>query len=205
MNYSIRASVIHLALLGCMTILGSTNASAAMIALEDHFDEGIISDWSLSSSYESGDFMQLAGTLPDQYLQVGLTKPPGGPTIQNQWSVASQTFNADIAGDYTLDFNAQTSICNGCSDLTWTIYLDGVIIEEQIGTAWQGGSITLPSLDGIHTIGLGVWTDNINNGTVFANFDDVVISTSVVPLPTAIWLFGSGLIGLIGIARRKKA
>ncbi len=27
---------------------------------------------------------------------------------------------------------------------------------------------------------------------------------SVVPVPSAVWLFGSGLIGLIGIARRKK-
>lgn len=27
----------------------------------------------------------------------------------------------------------------------------------------------------------------------------------VVPLPAAVWLFGSGLLGLIGIARRKKA
>jgi len=26
-----------------------------------------------------------------------------------------------------------------------------------------------------------------------------------VPVPAAVWLFGSGLIGLIGIARRKKA
>jgi hypothetical protein len=28
---------------------------------------------------------------------------------------------------------------------------------------------------------------------------------SVVPVPPAVWLFGSGLIGLIGVARRKKA
>jgi hypothetical protein len=28
---------------------------------------------------------------------------------------------------------------------------------------------------------------------------------SVVPIPAAIWLFGSGLLGLIGIARRKNA
>jgi len=33
--------------------------------------------------------------------------------------------------------------------------------------------------------------------------DDAGISTSVVPVPAAVWLFGSGLIGLIGIARRK--
>jgi hypothetical protein len=27
---------------------------------------------------------------------------------------------------------------------------------------------------------------------------------SVVPVPSAVWLFGSGLLGLVGIARRKK-
>ncbi|UCC56649.1 MAG: lamin tail domain-containing protein [Gammaproteobacteria bacterium] len=31
------------------------------------------------------------------------------------------------------------------------------------------------------------------------------VSNSVVPLPPTVWLFGSGLLGLIGIARRKKA
>jgi len=30
-------------------------------------------------------------------------------------------------------------------------------------------------------------------------------ASAVVPVPAAVWLFGSGLIGLIGIARRKKA
>lgn len=32
-----------------------------------------------------------------------------------------------------------------------------------------------------------------------------LVRTSIVPIPSAVWLFGSGLIGLIGIARRKKA
>lgn len=32
-----------------------------------------------------------------------------------------------------------------------------------------------------------------------------IINTSVVPVPAAVWLFGSGLLGLIGMARRKKA
>ena len=42
-----------------------------------------------------------------------------------------------------------------------------------------------------------------------ANFDftelHVMSLTSTVPIPSAVWLFGSGLLGLIGIARRKKA
>lgn len=31
-----------------------------------------------------------------------------------------------------------------------------------------------------------------------------VTSSAVVPVPAAVWLFGSGLIGLVGVARRKK-
>ena len=31
------------------------------------------------------------------------------------------------------------------------------------------------------------------------------IGTSAVPVPAAVWLFGSGLAGLVGMARRKKA
>ena len=33
----------------------------------------------------------------------------------------------------------------------------------------------------------------------------IEISQVVVPVPAAVWLFGSGLLGLVGIARRKKA
>jgi len=35
--------------------------------------------------------------------------------------------------------------------------------------------------------------------------EQITITTSAIPVPPAIWLFGSGLLGLIGIARRKKA
>lgn len=40
-------------------------------------------------------------------------------------------------------------------------------------------------------------------GTEFLPYS-LVISTNAVPVPAAVWLFGSGLIGLIGFARRKK-
>jgi len=33
----------------------------------------------------------------------------------------------------------------------------------------------------------------------------VVFAPAVVPVPAAVWLFGSGLIGLVGVARRKKS
>ena len=47
---------------------------------------------------------------------------------------------------------------------------------------------------------------NSRSGTVSTSGSiDVTYSYSVVPVPAALWLFGSGLLGLIGVARRKKA
>jgi hypothetical protein len=40
------------------------------------------------------------------------------------------------------------------------------------------------------------------NGNVLSSD---IINTAVVPVPAAVWLFGSGLLGMAGIARRKKA
>ena len=50
-------------------------------------------------------------------------------------------------------------------------------------------------------------------GTIGADCDEVncnaltshIAAYGVVPVPAAVWLFGSGLLGLVGIARRKKA
>ncbi len=50
----------------------------------------------------------------------------------------------------------------------------------------------------IDLTGLGSVSDNIG-------IDNVYFTQVVIPLPAAIWLFGSGLLGLVGIARRKKA
>lgn len=36
-------------------------------------------------------------------------------------------------------------------------------------------------------------------------FDDADLTVTAIPVPAAVWLFGSGLIGLVGVARRRKA
>ena len=61
-------------------------------------------------------------------------------------------------------------------------------------------SFTPPESLWLHIGGHGVRPP----GTEFLRYS-LVISTSAVPVPAAVWLFGSGLIGLIGVARRKKA
>ncbi len=67
--------------------------------------------------------------------------------------------------------------------------------------------------------GAGVWTGTLvaagNVGPEWGGFNTqqyselfnvtITAETSAVPVPAAVWLFGSGLMGLVGIARRKKA
>jgi hypothetical protein len=48
----------------------------------------------------------------------------------------------------------------------------------------------------------GSYVSTLTNGSFT---DSITINVSAVPIPAAAWLFGSGLLGLIGVARRKKA
>ena len=42
-------------------------------------------------------------------------------------------------------------------------------------------------------------------GPISYYIDDFELQLTTVPIPGAVWLFGSGLLGLVGMARRKKA
>ena len=76
-----------------------------------------------------------------------------------------------------------------------------------------GGTVTQSfTLDGVFSFGSGFETfffsgfNNItslewSNESPLHQFDDIVVST--VPLPAAVWLFGLGLLGLLGVARRR--
>ena len=52
-----------------------------------------------------------------------------------------------------------------------------------------------------------VWYGNGNSVQLTFQTSGGVLAVDVqpIPVPAAVWLFGSGLIGLVGIARRKKA
>ena len=59
--------------------------------------------------------------------------------------------------------------------------------------------LSLASIGSSGVVTWGTASSGVNTGTW------TVVPASVVPVPAAVWLFGSGLIGLIGLARRKKA
>jgi len=52
------------------------------------------------------------------------------------------------------------------------------------------------------TFGTKTIADGLSNIQPYGSY---IVLASPVPVPAAVWLFSSGLIGLIGVARRKKA
>jgi hypothetical protein len=100
----------------------------------------------------------------------------------------------------------------------WTVTWNGIPAINMGGTAWGAGFTsgvanitwsgvygTAYTLDYHATVPLG---DPSNFGGVQYALHLVGIvneaQVSAVPVPAAVWLFGSGLLGLVGIARRKK-
>ena len=114
------------------------------------------------------------------------------------------------------DWNLDDSVAIANLGIPQTGTLDpftsGTAIAWDPSTGNQSINITGQALT---SVALGEWTGAIvmagNTGKDWGPFDgssyteafDIRVTASVVPVPAAAWLFGSGLLGLIGLARRK--
>lgn len=83
------------------------------------------------------------------------------------------------------------------------------ILEFEIGnlSGWAWDQWESSSRDGATSkehLFLDIGKFNLNGRDSIKSFNTVANGFAVVPVPAAVWLFGSGLIGLIGFARRKR-
>ena len=148
-------------------------------------------------------------------------------TLKNSGSgFVMDMFNLVEKGDYQMTGGTTTSVTAGGS-FSVTSLTTGGLNElntfnatglDTIGavTAWDASSsIDLSSISGWGS-GTAVQiqlqndlsaTSNLQGEGAFIQkkFGDIGVIVNPVPVPAAVWLFGSGLLGLVGIARRKKA
>lgn len=82
----------------------------------------------------------------------------------------------------------------------------GLVATDSVGVNFSGTQVVLNNASG----GLVLFENisaltinNLNNNGISDGYDVAFHAVTAVPVPAAIWLFGSALIGLIGIARRK--
>ena len=136
------------------------------------------------------------------------------------WRLASMDVNGDTA---VVDCNGATELACRDNELGYMFYqnMDGDLFDDKRGNQTVDG-VLLTDVQSFYWSGTefapdpaGAWrflfglgrlrqdlSDKFNDGYGWAvRAGDV----SAVPVPAAVWLFGSGLIGLLGLARRKKA
>ena len=120
------------------------------------------------------------------------------------WNVDN---SATIAGQGDATTGALDAWTTG-SDSNWTPGTPGTAAASGSGSAQVSA-------------GAGMWTGTVVNfgnvGAAWTAFDGTpftekfnitlngVAAPSAIPVPAAVWLFGSGLLGLVGVARRKKS
>ena len=147
-----------------------------------------------------GEGSSIINTTISNYA-IGSFLPTADPAVP-------ATFYINGPGTGTLADNAGSTA--GQWTLTVPMFVNFSSVDYDLGNVTFGTVTNFPMdyhtgdalLRGNGTVLNGDFTD----WTVFFEIQgrDPLAASSAVPIPAAVWLFGSGLMGLIGVARRRK-
>ena len=173
-------------------MLASTAASAATVGTGPTV-------WAPNSA--DVDFLQL--------VDFGLTTNGGTLALFDEADISLT--NALVIGEAGGQVDFVASAVPGSSD--WIASFNGMNLtlkddnNFRLGMKWGAGVYVTDLTWELQT---GLKTDSylitFRSGTSPDNFktgQTLAVDVKVVPVPAAVWLFGSGLIGLVGVARRR--
>jgi hypothetical protein len=209
----------------CAVILIPLISNAALVEIDfNSLSEGVEVTSQFSSSGVT--FELLGATIPgptttslqgsDIFGATGMAIAPGDDVFDPFWDI-QLTFNQSIDYFSILALNAEEVV-------TLEGYKDGALMQSItqaegtfLGKVTEGdvtfrGPVYLLELgliDGVSIfdrVVINVTKDFTGTGNDGGpeQFDNIAFNVSAVPLPPALWLFGSGLLGFVGMARRRK-
>jgi hypothetical protein len=185
--------------LTCMAVASfAPNASAALVI---DFSTGGAGSGGTITDFGGGD---IVGTD----INIGLLTVDGstgsdGAYVANallNFSTGSNTI--DIVGSVAgLGIAAGTTLLSGSFD-SWSF---GPVGSNEV---FNGSGPDIKDIGLLRELGVDPSTPfnffgfsvESSNGSVISTD---IVNTAVVPVPAAVWLFGSGLLGLVGVARRR--
>ena len=215
---------------GMKRLLGSTVITSGLLAFSSLSNAALI-----LSAGSAPSLLPIAGNDFNTNMQVlGYSEMITGSQINvDQAGSVTFTYIAAESG-FTNSFNLTTGSMteaneafnfNGYNSLTINVTA-GEILNFNFTSAGVNALSPVDNFSdanprGANLQGLGIFTDGSNSPhqQVILGYDDqwkfpdddnhddmmIRVDFNPVPVPAAVWLFGSGLIGLVGVARRKKA
>lgn len=184
--------------------------------------------FSFNNSYTSSNAYMPGGSFvnPTAFDGTQVLKQYGGDGGSGQGGVAASAGDTVTASAYAMNWSgdpfnnlallqiAYFDVGGGFLGVD-EIFADTLGNQAYLLTPQDGGEAsdwTLMEVSGIapdntasaQILLLHILTDGTpNTGAIF--WDNASLEVSQVPVPAAVWLFGSGLLGLVGVARRRKS
>ena len=121
-------------------------------------------------------------------------------TATDDYGTTINFFTADGSGGATADLTAFAPINNFFTYGGWQLDLNTLIVEADSSDGFLHLSGTGLISGNSYQNTNATWSFSAESATLYSMS---VTSVATVPVPAAVWLFGSGLIGLFGVARRK--
>ena len=211
--------IVKITILTYISLLSSNAFSAS---LSENFDDGLAKGWEFDGLWHVTDNAPYGGT---GYALGYVKDETSGLAPNGNYDTGEPTFgtalspSASCIGACSLSFdyikiteggafdNLEVSIIQDSSEYLIDTITDGYVPSY---ISFSFDLTSLSSVDTMSPFNVKFYfdsVDGIGNDTAGVRIDNFSVGTTpaVIPVPAAVWLFGSGLIGLIGAARRKKA
>lgn len=175
---------------GCTVLLAMSllaSSAIAQAALVNYELTGTVDEWADTPNdfgLNMGDTISATGTFDDSVLSGGTGVISFGSGSGNSMTLVAGSYTFTAADDVNYPIGYPELLLNGGA-------FDGLNLSIAFGTFG-----TFDSLD--------LWFDGFDDSDNLVSGIWTAFQMTPVPVPAAVWLFGSGLLGLVGLARRKK-